>query len=441
MRTTRYTAIGALGLAAALALTACSSSGNTGGSSNEPQAVPTTKGDGKTLTVWVMTGDYTDDTIKAINEEFSKQTGAKVDVQTQLWDGITTKVSTALATSTPPDVLDLGNTQVASYAENGALLDLTPYKDDLAQGQKWLTGLEEPATVDGSLYGVPGFAGTRAVIYNKAMWASAGVTEAPTTYEQLTADLDKVKAANTASDFSAFYMPGQYWYAGMQFVWDEGGEIATQGSDGSWKAGLGSDKAQKGLEDFKEFQNAYSTAASQTLDTDEPDQNQIFADGKAGAILGTNGKIDLIKKANPALTDDSFGTFPFPGKSGKTQPVMIGGSDWGIAAKSANKDLALQWAKIAASPKIQSDWVYGNDGWIPNSTEGIDAAQSTLSDIDKGFFTAALNSKATPASGKWAALEGDRSINDLFSAVASGSKSPEEAAKTFDTATDKALNK
>jgi N,N'-diacetylchitobiose transport system substrate-binding protein len=268
MRMTRHTAVAALGLTAALALTACSSAGTAGGGSSDgPQTVPTTKGDGETLTVWVMTGDYTDETIKAINDEFTEQTGAEVDVQTQQWDGITTKISTALATSTPPDVLDLGNTQVASYAENGALLDLTDYADDIAQGQEWLTGLEEPATVDGSLYGIPGFAGARAVIYNKAMWEAAGITEEPTTYEQLTADLDKLAAANPASDFSPFYLPGAYWYAGMQFVWDAGGEIATQEDDGSWTAGLSSDEAQQGLEDFKEFQNAYSTGASQTCPT------------------------------------------------------------------------------------------------------------------------------------------------------------------------------
>ncbi|ROQ37486.1 N,N'-diacetylchitobiose transport system substrate-binding protein [Frondihabitans sp. PhB188] len=440
MRISKIAAVGALSLAAVVALSACSSSGNAGTSGGGTQSVPTTKGDGKTLKVWVMTGDYTDATIAEINKEFTAKTGAKVDVQIQQWDGITTKISTALATSTPPDVMDLGNTQVASYAANGALLDLTPYKKDLAQGQTWLTGLSEPATVDGKLYGLPGFAGARAVIYNKTTWAKAGVTDAPTTYDELTADLDKVAAANkSTSDFSPFYLPGQQWYAGMQFVWDAGGEIATE-KDGKWTAGLGDSKAQQGLADFKEFQNAYSSKASRTLDTDSPDFTQIFADGKTSAILSTNGYVDLVKKANPKLKDSDIGTFPFPGKSGKTQPVMLGGSDWGIAAKSKNTDLALQWAKIAASPSVQSKWVYGNDGWIPNSTDGIKAADSTLSDIDKGFFNAALNSKATPASGEWAGLEGDKSINQLFSAVASGSKTPESAASSFDTAADKTLN-
>jgi N,N'-diacetylchitobiose transport system substrate-binding protein len=440
LRYSKIAAVGALGLATVVALSACSSGGTAAGGDNGVKTVPTTKGDGKTVTVWVMTGDYTTKTIDAINKEFTEKTGAKVDVQIQQWDGITTKISTALATSTPPDVMDLGNTQVASYAANGALLDLTPYKKDLAQGQTWLSGLSDPATIDKRLYGLPGFAGARAVIYNKTMWNKAGITAAPTTYEELTADLDKVAKANGQTpDFSPFYMPGQYWYAGMQFVWDAGGEIATE-KDKTWTAGLGDSKAQKGLADFKAFQNKYSSKASQTLDTDSPDQDQIFADGKTSAILHTNGAIALIQKANPKITDADLGSFPFPGLSGKTQPVMLGGSDWGIASKSKNTDLALQWAKIAASPSIQSKWVYGNDGWIPNSTEGIKAADSTLSDLNKGFFNAALNSKATPASGNWANLEGDKSINQLFSAIASGSKTPDAAAKAFDTAADKQLN-
>lgn len=156
MRTTKFAAAAAVALTVALGMTACSSAGNAGpGGSGGTKEIGDVKGDGKTLTVWAMTGDYSDETIAAINERFEKETGAKVEVQVQQWDGITTKVSTALATNTPPDVLDLGNTQVASYAANGALLDLSPYEEDLAQGQTWLDGLSDPATVEGSLYGVP----------------------------------------------------------------------------------------------------------------------------------------------------------------------------------------------------------------------------------------------------------------------------------------------
>jgi N,N'-diacetylchitobiose transport system substrate-binding protein len=425
----RIASFGALAVAGMLVLSACS-----GGGASEN----TSGGKGDTITVWAMEGDYTPETLAAINEKFTKATGAEVNLQTQTWDGITTKISTALATSTPPDVLDVGNTQVASYAANGGLLDLTDHKSDLAQGQTWLDGLVDPATIDGQLYAVPGFAGARAVIYNKKMWADAGVTATPTTYEELTAALDKVKAANAATpDFSAFYLPGQYWFAGLQFVWDAGGEIAEQDGD-TWASGFGSAKAVEGLDAFKEFQNSYSSASSVSLNTLEPNQNQIFADGKTSAILNTN--VSGILTANPAMTEDDLGTFPMPGRSGEAQPVMLGGSNWAIPAKSKNSDLALEWVKIATSPDVQSEYVYGVDGWIPNSTEGIDAAQATLSEVKKGFFTAALNSKATPPNPNWTTIESNKDVENLFSSIASGSKSVEDAAKSFDTAADKTLN-
>jgi N,N'-diacetylchitobiose transport system substrate-binding protein len=439
MKHSRTCSAAVLALAVATAMTACGSGSGGSGSSTDPKTVATAGGAGKTVTIWVMDGDYTPETLNAINAQFTKQTGAKVSIQVQAWDGIDTKITTALATSTPPDVLDLGNTQVASFAANGGLKDLTSYATDLKQGQTWVSGLADPATVQGSLYAVPGFAGARAVIYNRTTWAKAGITSAPTTFAALTADLDKVRAADTAADFSPFYLPGQDWYAGMQFVWDAQGELATA-SGTTWSGGLASSSAQTGLADFKAFQNTYSSKASRTADTVTPDQVQVFADGKASAILDTSGRIGLIEKANPKITDADLGTFPLPGKSGKNQPVMIGGSDWGIAARSANADLALQWVKIAASPFIQATWVVGHDGWIPNSSEAITAAEGNVSPLKRAFFAAALSSKATPASPNWATVEGTKDVNTLFSSIASGTKSPQDAAHTFDAVIGKTLN-
>ncbi|MBN9169302.1 MAG: extracellular solute-binding protein, partial [Microbacterium sp.] len=323
---------------------------------------------------------------------------------------------------------------------SGGLADLTAYKDAFAQGQTWLGGLADPATIDNKLYAVPSFAGARAVVYNKQVWAAAGITAAPTTYNELKADLDKLKAKNSSADFSAFYLPGQYWYAGMQWIWDAGGDIATQ-DGGKWKAGFSSDAAQQGLTEWKAFQNAYSSKASQTLNTDKPDQDQVFADGKAGAIIANGWEIGSIQKANPKLTNDVLGSFPMPGGSGKNKPVNIGGSDWGIAAKSKNQDLARVWVKIAASPDIQNTYVFGKDGWIPNSVEGSKSAVDggTLSDLQKAFFTSAQNSKATPASGNWASLE-DPGMKQFFQSIASGSKSPADAAKAWDSTVDSTLN-
>ncbi|MEV7854502.1 MULTISPECIES: extracellular solute-binding protein [unclassified Streptomyces] len=436
----RHSAFVAVALTAALGASACSGSAGRGaGSDTKPRAVPAVKGEGKTLTVWVMDGDYSDATLKAMKDQLTRQTGAEAKVEVQNWDGITTKITTALATSTPPDVIDIGNTQVASFAASGGLMDLTPYTKDFRQGQSWLAGLEEPATVDGRLYAVPSFAGARAVIYNKKIWAAAGVKHAPATLDELTSALRRIRAANPAPDFSPFYLPGRYWHTGVQFVWDAGGDIAAkQGS--TWKGALGTEAAQRGLNAYRQFQNEFSAPSTRTIDTLNPDQTRVFADGKAAAISATNATIALIKKANPSFKDSDMGTFPFPGRSGTSQPVMLGGSDWAVAAKSAHADLALQWVKIATAPTVQKQWVAGHDGWIPNSTGAVEAARDEADPLFRGFFDAALRSKATPAAADWAELEGNKDIDKVFSSIASGTRNAKQAADTFDETVGKVLN-
>lgn len=433
MRTAAIVAAGA----ATIALAGCGSAGNTAASGgNLPDGIPETiDGEGRTLTVWIMQDDYSESTLEAIKKEFTERTGAEADVQVQQWEGIATKLSTALGTSTPPDIVDIGNTQVAGYAANGALLDVTDYKEDLQQGNTWLGGLEDPATIDGTLYAIPGFAGNRAVIYNKTLWAEAGITEPPSTWEELTAALDALAAANTASDFSPLYLPGQHFYVGLQFLWENGGEVAVS-EDGEWTSTADSPEALKGIQAWKDFQNTYSVASSRTVDADNPEQEQIFADGKAGAIIATNGSINAILGANPELTADDLGTFALPGQVEETQPVMLGGSVWGIAAKSENPDLALVWAQIATSDEIQVDYVFGDQGLMPNSVENGEKVAGDLPDTKVGFFQAALNSRATPASPGWTEVEGARLLQELFSTVASGAATPEEAAATYNSKAD-----
>jgi N,N'-diacetylchitobiose transport system substrate-binding protein len=384
-----------------------------------------------------MDGDLSSQDQAAIDAAFTKATGAEVDLQVQEWSNINTKLSTALAQNDPPDIVEIGNTDVPLFAATGALADLTSNTSTLEQGQSWLPGLSGPATVSGHLYAVPLFAGNRAVIYNKKVWAAAGVTSAPTSYPELTADLDKIKAKNTSSDYSAFYFPGEYWYGALQFVWDAGGRLATE-SGGQWSGALASAAAQQGLATWKTFQNTYSAPASRDVDTKSPDQAALFAQGKAAKILDTS--LNTVLKDNPSLKGE-LGTFPFPGQTaGTSQPVFLGGSDLAIAAKSPNQALAEQYLKVVTSAAVQQADIVGLDGWTPISTQLITRTSASLPDTSKAFAKAAVHSVATPATPGWATIESDASINQFFAAVATGSQSPAQAAASFDSHLDQALN-
>jgi N,N'-diacetylchitobiose transport system substrate-binding protein len=419
-----------IGISVLLAGAACG--GGNSGKGTEPAS-----GKGRTLTVWLMDGDLTDKTVAAINTQFEQATGATVKVAVQQWDNINTKISTSLAQDNPPDVLDIGNTDVALFAATGGLADITSHRAELSAGQTWLPGLVGPATVDGRLYAAPLFAGNRAVIYNKQVWSAAGITTPPASFAELTADLDQIKAAHPEPDFSAFYLPGQYWYGALQFVWDAGGQIAGK-DGGKWAGQLESPAAQRGLQAWKQFQNAYSPAASRDTDNKTPDQAALFAGGKTAAILDSS--VNTVLKDNPGMAGQ-LGTFPFPSATpGRYQPVFLGGSDLAVAAKSRNQDLALAYLKAATDPGVQKSAVAGIDGWTPVSTEIIDQATAALPAISRAFFTAARTSVATPATPGWATIESDKSLRGFFGDIATGRKSTVDAAKSFDAHLDQALN-
>src|SRR5205823_6737238 len=132
-----------------------------------------------TLTVWLMDGSAPTTLTDQLNAEFAqKYPGWKVNYQVQEWTGIGDKLGKALSSSTPPDLIELGNTQAVGYAQSGALLDLTGISNAFHCDQ-WLKGLKDSGAYGGKQYAVPFYAANRTVIYRKDMFAKAGIANPP----------------------------------------------------------------------------------------------------------------------------------------------------------------------------------------------------------------------------------------------------------------------
>src|ERR1700730_6830733 len=160
----------------ALLATAC------GGNSN---ATTTTGNETGTLTVWLMNGSAPQSVVDGVNADFkAKHPNVTVNVEIQQWSDVTTKLDTAFAGSTPPDIMELGNTLVAKYASVGALADITSKKGSFQNSGTWLQSLTDSCTFQNKLYCVPYYAGSRAIIYRTDMFSAAGV-QPPTSMADL----------------------------------------------------------------------------------------------------------------------------------------------------------------------------------------------------------------------------------------------------------------
>jgi N,N'-diacetylchitobiose transport system substrate-binding protein len=250
----RVTAVLALAVALVLGAAACGESGGDGDQSSA-QSGP------RTLTIWLMTGSAPPAVIDAVNAEWKKaHPNDTVKVELQQWNNITTKLDAAFAGSSPPDVVELGNTLVSKYAAAGALQDLSGSRGEFENNQAWLQSLTESCTMEGKLVCAPYLAGSRAVIYRKSMFAKAGITKPPASLEELQTAAEKLMSTfGSNKRFSAFYFPGKYWYAALPFVWDHGGDVAVQ-DGGQWRGALDSPESQAGLTALKQLVDCCSRA-------------------------------------------------------------------------------------------------------------------------------------------------------------------------------------
>jgi N,N'-diacetylchitobiose transport system substrate-binding protein len=382
-----------------------------------------------TLTVWLMSGSNPPGWTKDIKAAYAKKyPGKKVDIQIQQWDGIQQKLTTALSEDTPPDVVEVGNTQTPYYASTGGLMDLGKDKAALG-GNSWVPALAQSSVYSGKQFAVPWYYASRVVIYNKKIWAAAGITTTPKTQDELFQDLDKIKNKGTKD---AFYLPGQDWYAFDGMLLDAGADLVKK-SGSTYQGNLDTPQATQAIQLYKKL-NSYGTAPK---DKDEatPQQSDVFAKGDVGAFMGLGWEGAGAIAKNPELKDQ-VGYFAFPGKTAaKTASVFLGGSNLAISQATKNPEGALNFLKLAMSNQFEGE-LAKEGGVVPNNA----ALNSQLAGNEFGSVSAAAaaNGGTTPLIPQWGTVENaPNPITTLFMTGVLQGQSPASAAQKADTEMDK----
>ncbi|MFF8095076.1 extracellular solute-binding protein [Streptomyces sp. NPDC016675] len=399
-------------------LAACSSSGD---ASDGAGGGPTD------LDVWLMRDSVSAEFQKDFETGFEKShPDIDLKIQIQEWEGIGEKVTAALASNDAPDVIEVGNTQVAQYAQSGGLTDFTDRVDELGGGD-WLKGLAEPGSYEGKQYGIPYYAANRVVIHRTDLFEQAGVDAAGIkTREQWVAATRKLDRGGT----QGIYLPGQNWYVLSGFVWDEGGDLAAE-SGGRWKGGLDSPEALRAMDFYRRLQ----ALGKGPKDSDEaqPPQAEVMAKGQVAQIIAVPGGAKVIEEKNPELKG-KLGFFPIPGKSAdRPGAVFTGGSDLVVPVVAAHQEEAFTFIRELTGDAWQKKLAVAMS-YVPNKTTLADAVSA-----DPGtaaMAAGAANGHATPNTPQWAAVEAKNPVKEYMTAVLTGRDARSEAAKASRTITD-----
>ncbi len=422
--------LGAVALltASVLAIAGCSSGGGNGGGSSSSTAA---SGD---LRVWLVGTDTPQTARDLLKKTFeSENPGSTLTIEEQQWTGLVDKLTTSLSSSDTPDIVEIGNTQAAAFTSSGALLSLDDIKDTLG-GADLLPGFVEAGSWDGTLFAAPYYSGSRVVFYNTEMYKKAGVS-VPTTLAEYVSN-GATLAGALADDVSGVYFPGKDWYNALPFIWANGGEIAVKDGD-SWDSQLSSAASLKGLAQVQELMTKASVAPK---DGDETDGWVPFRTEKSATYSAPSwayGSIIADEDQKPTAVADTTGYFALPGVDGAAAPVFAGGSNIGIAAKSEHPDLAKKALEIMLSDDYQT--ILAEAGMVPAKTSLGTKVSAATPELATVIAKAAATAKLTPASPKWADVEAQGILQDLFVNIANGGDLASLTAAT-DTKIESILN-
>lgn len=432
--------MGATAMFAAVALAACGGNGGdapattdpngttapTGGATDEPEGGELI-GEGQTLTVWIMEGTNPDATefFDEVAEAFKDQTGAELDVQMVPWASAKDKFATAIAGGTTPDVAEVGTTWTPEFADAGALVDLTDRIAADGLDGDLVEGLVEAGTLDGSLYGMPWYAGVRAFVYNTEIFDAAGV-EPPTSWQELQDAVTTIKESQP--DVTPFPIPGSSEFSLYPWVWGNGGDIAVQEGD-TWTSTINAPEAVEGIEFYTNLALEHDSSTPAAATWNEADVLAAFEQGNvAMAIQGSWTPARIVADA-PDM-EGKFGAFVIPAKDGGVAPSFLGGSHLGIFEGTDNEDLSWEFVKLMTTGEFAQKWGEAAN-YFPGQTSLLEEMQSGADEVTQVFIQQMVEGGAsTPVTPAWGAIQGQQVTPTMVQAILAGQASAQEAADT-----------
>ena len=243
---------------------------------------------------------------------------------------------------------------------------VAPVPEAIATDTKanWPAGVIGAASIGGTLYGISNEIDVYALNYNKKLFAAAGITDAPKTWDEFLADAEKL--TDKSKGQQGFGMINS-WAAGVlhpfsSLLVSNGGELVADG-----KPVLDSKQATETFELYEKLiKSGYSDPAMATADanTTGPFLDN-FVSGKTGMIIMANWWESALK----AGMGDNFADIA-------TAPIPVGPSG------DVPRSISYSWMTVVnakASPEDQTAaWDFLN--WLNGPTSGPDGA-SAMGDI------------------------------------------------------------
>jgi multiple sugar transport system substrate-binding protein len=339
-----------------IALAGCGT-GSGGGSGGSSASGP--------IQIWEGYTDVQGKAFAHLVAEYEKQTGQKIQTLYVNSDNTLQKVLTAVRGGSPPDIAYLYGSWAPNVAQIPQVVNLT--KVVQRPGVNWndfWVGERAVATVNGKVIGIPALVDNLAVVYNKKLFAQAGLQPPGPdwTWSDFTADAKKLTDASKKQFGTAYVTPGTedtvwHWEA---LLWEAGGQLLTPDNK---KAAFDS---AAGVASLNTLRQMAVTDKSMYLDPSDETYGTLFNSGKIGMLV--TGPWDLSGFNN---IDYGVQVMPsFPGTSGGHQTIS-GPDNWVLFNNGSSRVAAAEkFILWLTAPAQDKQWALATGDLPIRASEG-----------------------------------------------------------------------
>ena len=353
--------------------------------------------------------------------------GDRVEVQFVPWASAHDQFVTAIGGGQVPDVAEMGSTWTPEFGDIGALQPA----DLPAAGGRYVQSLVDGATIDGKVYGVPWYAGARALIYRSDVLASLGLP-VPATWAELVA---VGRAIRDRTRMAAFGVAGNAEHYVLPMVWQNGGEIASR-QGGVWRSGMSSPAAVAAVQFYADLFRTEHFAPAGALSWNARDVRKAFEAGDLAMMIGGAWDLRALLAAHPELAG-KVGAALLPAGPAGDRDSFAGGSHLVVFSGTKKEALARRYIAFLLDP-TRVEAFTTKIGFLPAGRDALSAA--TPPDPLYQPFSAQLedHSRTYPPTREWGSFEADGLFTAAVQEVMAGKRTAAQAmaavAKTMDAA-------
>ncbi|MCQ6553953.1 extracellular solute-binding protein [Streptomyces sp. C10-9-1] len=320
--------------------------------------------------------------------------GIKVEVQIESWNDVDRKVAEMVEAGNAPDVAQIG--AYADYAADGRLYAADQLLSVPVQSN-FLVPLTDAGEYKGTQYGLPFAASTRLLFYNKELFAEAGITGTPETWDELAEDARALKDSGVRYPFALPLGPEEAQAETLMWLLSGG----TGYTDAVNKYAIDSQANISAFEWLRD--ELVKPGLTGPVAPGELNRKDAFAAFTRGEVGMLNGHPSLMQAAEKEGID--VGKVELPGREGEAKGSM-GVADWimGFKENGHRKEIGAFFDYVFSDANVLA-FARQND-LLPPTVTASEAMEKDPEHADLREFLHALPTSVLPPVGKtsWAAV-------------------------------------